>query len=398
MSTKQVSSKHSQAQLDQPQSSARRGLLQGSAAGLCVMCLARAGVAPAQVGEMPDQGGRGLVRPRPAAWFQALDGERLRCDLCPWQCQLAPGETGRCRVRRNHGGKGQTLAYANPVIVQEEPIERLPFFHVHPGSRTLALSTAGCNLGCKFCEVWDMALVAPHEVHAYDMPPDAVIAQAREAGLGSISYAFGEPVVFYEYMIAIAEQARAAGLLNLMHTGGFIRPEPLAALTGLLDAVNVDLKAFDQTFYRDLVGGRLQPILDTLLQLRASDVHLEITTIVIPGLNDNMEDIARMCEWIRSELGTDTPLHLARFYPLYQLTNLPQTPVSTLDQARRVALDCGLEYVYVGRVTGHEGENTVCPKCSHPLISRLGFFVDEVDLDDGRCPGCGHAIGGLWAA
>lgn len=394
-----MSSTHTPDSSDSPRSSSRRDLLQGGAAGLCVMCMARAGVMPAEARQIPADAGRGLVRPRPAAWFTELGGDRLRCDLCPWHCELAPGETGRCRVRRNHDGQGQTLAYANPVIVQEEPIERLPFFHVHPGSRTLAVSTAGCNLGCKFCEVWDMAQVGPHEVHAYDMPPETVVEQARIAGLRSISYAFGEPVVFYEYMVSIAEQAKAAGLLNLMHTGGFINPEPLAALTGLMDAVNVDLKAFDENFYRELVGGRFQPILDTLLQLRDSGVHLEITTIVIPGLNDRMEDIARMCEWIRDELGPDTPLHLSRFYPLFQLTNLPQTPVSTLDQARRTAMEAGLKHVYVGRVTGHEGENTRCPACAHQVISRLGFFVDEVDLDDnGNCGQCGQAIGGLWSA
>ena len=371
--------------------------MQGGAAGLCMLGLIRAGVAPGQTVPAPAEAGRGLIRPRAAAWFTDLGQRKLRCDLCPWQCELEPGQTGRCRVRRNEAGKGQTLAYANPVIVQEEPIERLPFFHVRPGSRTLAVSTAGCNLSCKFCEVWDMAQVRPDEVHAYDMPPEAVIEQAKTAGLGSISYAFGEPVVFYEYMVSIAKQARSAGLMNLMHTGGFIRPEPLAALTELMDAVNVDLKAFDERFYRELVAGEFQPILDTLLQLKKSRVHLEITNIVIPGLNDRMEDMARMARWIHDELGPDTPLHLSRFYPLYQLTNLPQTPVSTLDQARQVALDSGLKHVYIGRVTGHEGENTQCPDCGHQVISRLGFFVDEVDLDDGCCTQCGQAIGGLWA-
>ncbi|MCC5872476.1 MAG: AmmeMemoRadiSam system radical SAM enzyme [Gammaproteobacteria bacterium] len=379
---------------DLPLSSSRRDLLKAGAAGLCVMCLARSGVVAARGSDA----GRGLIRPRKAAWFSDLGGGRLRCDLCPWQCELAPGQTGRCRVRRNHQGQGQTLAYANPVIVQEEPIERLPFFHALPGSRTLAVSTAGCNLGCKFCEVWDMAQVEPHEVHAYDMPPETVIEQAQIAGLRSISYAFGEPVVFYEYMLDIARQARAAGLLNFMHTGGFIRSEPLAELIEVLDAVNVDLKAFDDQFYRDLVVGRFQPILDTLIQLRRSGVHLEVTTIVIPGLNDDLDDIGRMCTWIHDKLGADTPLHLSRFYPLYQLTNLPQTPVSTLDQARRVAMESGLRHVYVGRVTGHEGENTRCPNCSHQVISRLGFFVDEVDIEDGRCAQCGHAISGLWEA
>jgi pyruvate formate lyase activating enzyme len=340
----------------------------------------------------------GLVRPRPAAWATAVDHDRLRCELCPWQCELKPGETGRCRVRRNDAGELQTLAFGNPVLVQQEAIERLPFFHVRPGSRTLALSTAGCNLACKFCEVWDMALVDPREVHAYDMPPEAAIEQARMAGLDSVSYAFGEPVVFYEYMVETAELARAAGLLNLMQTGGFIRPQPLAVLGELMDAVNVDLKGFDPAFYRDVVGGELQPVLDGLVQLRRAGVHLEVTNIVIPGLNDGVATIERMCRWICDELGAHTPLHFARFYPLYQLTNLPQTPVSMLDRARQIALDSGLLYVYVGRVTGHDGENTYCPKCANKVISRLGFIVDRIDLEAGRCGQCGHAVPGRWSA
>jgi pyruvate formate lyase activating enzyme len=372
----------------------RRQLLKAGACGICALCLARAGVSlvqPASAGST-----LGMVRPRPAAWFEPAENGRLRCGLCPWQCELADGQTGRCRVRRNHNGQGETLAHSNPVLVQEEPLERLPFFHVLPGSRTLALSTAGCNLHCKFCEVWDMALVDPHEVHAYDMPPAEVINQARMARLPSISYAFGEPVVFYEYMVEVAERARADGLLNLMHTAAFIQPGPLDRLIELMDAVNVDLKAFDPDFYREVVGGEMQPVLDALVRCRRAGLHIEITNVLVPGLNDNMDSMARMCRWIRDELGPDTPLHLARFYPLYKLTNLPQTPVSVLDRARQTAIDNGLNHVYIGRVTGHEAENTFCPGCNSQIISRIGFMVDRVDLDNGHCASCGHPIPGRW--
>jgi len=300
-------------------------------------------------------------------------------------------------VRENRDGEGYTLAYGNPALIQEDPVEREPFFHVMPGTRALSIATAGCNLACRFCEVWDMTQVAPEEVHAYDMPPEAVVAHARVANVPSISYAFGEPVVFYEYMAAVAALAREAGLLNLIHTAGYIQPEPLIELSGLLDAANVDLKSFDPAFYREVVDGELEPVLGTLRLLRDAGVHIEVTNIVIPTLNDDMNKIGEMCEWIRDELGAGVPVHFARFYPLYKLSDLPRTPVSTLDEARNTALEAGLEFVYVARVTGHEGENTFCPGCGKTLIRRVGFVVDEMHLEDGRCKYCGRDIPGRWA-
>lgn len=289
------------------------------------------------------------------------------------------------------------MTYGNPALLQEDPVERKPFFHVMPGSRALSIATAGCNLACKFCEVWDMALVAPEEVHAYDMPPERLVAHARAAKVRSISYAFGEPVVFYEYMMAVAARAKEAGMLNLMHTAGYIQPEPLKELSRKLDAVNVDLKSFDPAFYREVVGGELEPVLKTLKLLSAAGVHIEITNAVIPTLNDDMGKISEMCQWIADELGTDVPLHFSRFYPLYKLSNLPHTPVSTLDKARRTALDAGLKFVYVARVSGHEGENTFCPGCGRIVVRRVGFVISKIHLENGKCINCGAVIPGRWA-
>jgi len=266
-----------------------------------------------------------------------------------------------------------------------------------PGSRTLSIATAGCNLACKFCETWDIALVAPEEVHAYDMPPETVVAHARATNVRSISYAFSEPVVFYEYMVAVATLAKEAGLLNLIHTAGYIQPEPLKELGGKLDAANVDLKSFDPSFYREVIGGELEPVLGTLKWLRDAGVHIEITNIVIPTLNDDMEKISEMCKWIVSELGTDVPVHFARFYPLYKLSDLPRTPVSTISKARDTALDAGLKFVYVARVTGHEGENTFCPDCGEIVIKRVGFVTDGIHMENGKCKHCGADISGRWA-
>lgn len=340
---------------------------------------------------------RGFMRPRPSPWFRPTGDGTVQCRLCPHACSLAPGERSACRARENRDGQGVTLTYANPALIQEDPVERKPFFHVVPGSRALSVSTAGCNLHCKFCEVWDMALVRPEDVHAYDLPPGDVVELARKAGLRSVSFAFGEPVVFYEYMLEVAELAREAGMLNLLHTAAFIRPEPLKALCGVVDAANVDLKGFDPEFYRNVVGGELEPVLDALRIIRRSGVHLEITSVVIPTLNDDMAVLAEMCRWIAGELGPDTPLHLARFYPLYRLSALPRTPVSILDRARETALEAGLHFVYVAKVPGHDGENTFCPDCGQALITRVGFIVDQMRVKDGRCPECHREMPGIWS-
>jgi pyruvate formate lyase activating enzyme len=242
-----------------------------------------------------------------------------------------------------------------------------------------------------------MALVAPEDVYAYDLPPEAVIEQARATKARSVSYAFSEPVVFYEYMEAIATLAKRAKLLNLVHTNGFIAQKPLEAICDRVDAVNVDLKGFDPAFYRDLCEGELTPVLETLKQLKAADVHIEVTNLVIPTLNDDMARIREMCHWIKSELGPGVPLHFARFYPLYKLANLPPTPVSTLDRAREVALEAGLDYVYVARVSGHEGENTFCPGCRKAVMRRIGFMIGETHLENGKCAHCGTPIPGRWS-
>jgi len=345
----------------------------------------------------PQTARKGFVSPVPSRWFSKLGNARIRCELCPRRCEMAAGERAVCRVRVNREGVGYTLAYGNPALLQEDPVERKPFFHVMPGSRALSVATAGCNLACKFCEVWDMALVSPEEVYAYDMPPERLVAHARATKVRAISYAFGEPVVFYEYMAAVAVLAKEAGILNLMHTAGYIQPEPLKELSGKLDAVNVDLKSFDPAFYREVVGGEMEPVLRTLKLLRVAGVHIEITSMVIPTLNDDIGKIRVMCQWLVDELGADVPLHFSRFYPLYKLSNLPQTPVSTLDKARRTAMDAGLKFVYVARVTGHEGENTFCPGCGKTVIKRVGFVVDRVHLEKGKCVYCGTDIPGIWA-
>ncbi len=299
-------------------------------------------------------------------------------------------------MRGNREGRGYTLVYGNPAIVQIDPIERKPFYHVQPASQSLSVATAGCNVTCKFCEVWDMALVAPDEVYAYELPPARVVEHARRSDVRSIAFTYGEPVVFFEYMLDTAARAKEAGLLSLFHSNGYIRRRPLEALCGVIDGANIDLKAFDEDFYRDIVGGELKPVLDTLRHLRKAGKHIEITNLIIPTMNDDVAHIREMCRWIKEELGADTPLHFNRFYPLYRLANLPQTPVSTLDKARAAAKEAGLQYVYIGNVMGHEGQHTVCPECGEEIIHRVGFMIEEPRMSEGRCAGCAHPVPGLW--
>ena len=384
----------------------RRQFLKVGAAGLGTFCLAGIyGCTPEQEEtreETPAEnqgvagGKKGLIKTTRSPWYTELDNDRIRCTLCPKECELAEGERALCRVRENRDGACYSLVYGNPALVQEDPVERKPFFHVMPGSRALSISTAGCNLACKFCEVWDMALVSPEEVHAYEMPSERVMQYAEDEKVVALSYAFGEPVIYYEYTSSVADLAKEAGLLNLMHTAAYINEEPLKEILGKMDAVNVDLKGFDEVFYRDYVGGELNTVLDNLKIIRDNGVHLEITNIVIPELNDDMKKIAEMSEWIATELGQDIPLHFARFYPLHKLSDLPRTPASTLDQARNVAMEAGLKYVYVARVTGHDGENTFCPDCGEKVIDREGFVIDDLKLDRGACEFCGSELPGIW--
>jgi pyruvate formate lyase activating enzyme len=378
----------------------RRQFVKAGAASVCAFCLSGvAGCAPARSEPQEQAAGGaqiGLVKPVPSPWFTQAKNYTVQCQLCPRECSLAEGERSPCRVRENRGGVGYTLTYGNPALVQEDPVERKPFYHVLPGSRVLSISTAGCNLYCHFCEAWDIALVKPEEVHNYELPPEKVVAHALASGVRAVSYAFGEPAAFFEYMASTAVLAKEAGLLNLAHTAGYFRPEPLRKLCRSLDAVNVDLKSFDPAFYRNVVGGELTPVLENLKLLRDEGVHLEITNIVIPTLNDDLGLIKEMCRWIADELGTEVPLHFSRFYPLFRLSTLPQTPVSTLEQAREAGLQAGLKYVYIAKVIGHKGENTFCPGCGQKVIKRIGFVIAEINLENGACKYCGATVSGLW--
>ena len=340
---------------------------------------------------------KGLIRTKLSPYFTALGGGEIQCELCPRRCRVPRGKRGFCRVRENRDGKCYSLVHGNPCVIHLDPIEREPFFHVLPGTRCLTLATAGCNFQCKFCENWEISQASPEDVYSYEIPPELVVKRAQQMRARSISSTYTEPTILYEYMADVGSIAKKAGLLNLMHSNGFINPIPLRNLCKVLDAANIDLKGFRETFYRELSNGELAPVLKTLKTLKQENVHLETTYLIIPTKNDDMSVIKEMCLWVKRELGTDIPVHFIRFYPLYKLKNLPPTPISMLEKARSVALSCGLEYVYIAKVPGHEGENTFCPECKKMIIQRTGFMVGEVHLKGGKCEYCGKPNPGIWA-
>jgi len=339
---------------------------------------------------------KGLIKTKLSPYFVSLEGGEIRCELCPHQCRVSKGKRGLCRVRENRDGKYYSLVYGNPCALHPDPIEKKPFFHVLPGTISYSLATAGCNFQCKFCQNWEISQAPPEDVFGYDVPPEAIVKKAKEVGARSIAYTYVEPTVFYEYMSDIAQLTKKAGLLNVTHSNGFINPEPLRTLCKVLDAANIDLKGFSESFYRELCSGGLNPVLETLKILKAEKVHLEITNLMIPTKNDEMPMVREMCLWIKKELGADTPIHFSRFYPLYKLRTLPPTPVSTLDKARAEALSAGMEYVYIGNIPGHEAEHTFCPKCKKRVIQRTGYMVGEISLKAGKCKFCGKPIAGIW--
>jgi len=305
-------------------------------------------------------------------------------------------ERGFCGNRENRGGKYYVLAYANPCAAHIDPIEKKPFFHFLPGTQAFSISTAGCNLVCKFCQNWQISQFRPEQTENIYLPPDRVVEVAKDRKVTTIAYTYAEPVVFYEYMYDTSIDARREGVRSVMVSAGFINPDPLRKLVKVLDAVKIDLKAFTEKYYHDVCSGELKPVLQTLEVLHEEKIWFEIVYLVVPTLNDSVSEIRQMSQWIMKTLGPDVPLHFSRFYPMYMLKNLPPTPVSTLERLRKTAMDAGIHFVYIGNVPGNPGESTYCPHCGKRLIYRIGYEIIENHLKDGKCPYCGTKIPGVW--
>ena len=331
-----------------------------------------------------------------ARYYEKLDNRKIRCKLCPRKCVIDDLERGYCGVRENHGGAYYSLIYGKPCTAHIDPIEKKPLFHFLPGTSAFSLATVGCNVVCKFCQNWEIAQSTPDQVPSFDLPPVKAAELAKTKKCASIAYTYSEPVIFTEYMYDCAVEGRRRDVRSVMISNGYINPEPMKDLCGVLDAVKIDLKGFSERFYKELVSGELRPVLDTLVLLKSQDIWFEIVYLVIPGQNDDPGELQAMCQWIYNELGPDTPLHFTRFHPQYRLTNLPPTPLNTLRQARKIGLENGLSFVYTGNVPGDEGENTYCPNCGEIVVRRFGYSIGAINIKNGRCAKCQTRIAGVW--
>ncbi|HHO76195.1 MAG TPA: AmmeMemoRadiSam system radical SAM enzyme [Deltaproteobacteria bacterium] len=329
--------------------------------------------------------------------YEKLERDRVVCGICPNSCMLSPGDRSICRSKVNIDGKLYSLTYGNPCSVNVDPIEKKPLFHFLPKTTAFSIAAAGCNFRCLNCQNWEISQVRPQDVRTSELFPPDVVRAAKSSGSASIAYTYSEPIAFFEYMIDTARLARQQGINNLWISNGYINTKPLLELSGVLDAANVNLKAFSDGIYRKLNGGRLEPVLNTFRTMHEAGLHFEITNLVVPGYTDDQEMAEKMCSWIVENLGPDHPLHFLRFFPRYKLDRLPPTPVETLVKFRQIAMKAGIRYVYVGNVPNNEGNNTYCHNCSKLLVERRGYHIPVLNIEDGRCRFCNTKIPGRWA-
>ncbi len=335
-----------------------------------------------------------------ALLYEKLADQLVRCHLCNHRCKIPPDKFGICHVRYNRDGVLYTLVYGKVIAKHVDPIEKKPLFHFLPGSRSFSIGTVGCNFQCDFCQNFEISQYPRIEgrVIGEETSPEEVVEAALATGCQTISYTYNEPTVFFEFAYDCARLATSKGLRNIFVSNGYMTKEALDTIYPHLHGANVDLKAFREEFYHKHCKARLAPVLETLKHLKKQGVWLEVTTLIIPGENDDPGELRDIATFIKEELGPETPWHVTRFYPRYRLLTRPATPVETLRQAYRIGKEVGLKYVYTGNVPGEEGENTYCPGCNALLIERYGFMVNSYRLTpEGNCPECGLAIEGVWS-
>ena len=333
------------------------------------------------------------------AWlYETLPDQRVRCRLCSHNCVIGSGKRGICGVRQNRDGVLETRVYGRLIAAGDDPIEKKPFFHLMPGSRSFSIATVGCNFKCRFCQNADIAQMPADRdgrVTGDAATPQQVVSAAQRRHCTSIAYTYTEPTVFFEFACDTAQLAHAQGIKNVFVTNGFMGAEALQRISPWLDAANVDLKAYTDDFYKRQCGARLEPVKATLRRLKALNVWVEVTTLVIPGLNDDPEELFQLASFIANDLGPETPWHVSRFHPTYRMMDRGSTPVGTLMRAREIGISAGLKYVYTGNIPGQGGEDTRCPGCRKVVIARQGFRIVDNRVRKGRCSGCQTVIDGI---
>ncbi len=339
--------------------------------------------------------------PHDAMLWEPLDGQEVRCNLCGHRCVIAAGKYGICRVRENIAGALATHSFGAVVSLNVDPIEKKPLFHFLPGTQSVSVAAAGCNFQCEFCQNWQISQ-SPRTgkiVGGTAISPEQIVTAAVNYDCASISYTYTEPTVFFELAYESAKLAHERGIKNCFVSNGFMTPLAVETIAPYLDAINVDLKAFSDETYRRIMKARLGPVLDCLKALVAAGIWLEVTTLVVPGMNDSPDELREIAAFIAGELGADVPWHLSRFHGDYKMTQIPATPIETLQAACRIGAEAGLKYLYCGNVPGQADERTYCPSatCRQLLIDRTGFRVGGIHLTDGACPNCGQNIAGVWS-
>jgi pyruvate formate lyase activating enzyme len=338
----------------------------------------------------------------PAVLATRLADGSARCDLCAHRCLIRPNRVGICGVRENRAGDLVSLVHGEAVAASLDPIEKKPLYHVFPGSLAYSIATRGCNFHCRFCQNWVIAQAPREGLHSvsFRLPPESVVAEALARGARSVAYTYVEPTIFAEYVLDTARLARPIGLLGLLVTNGYQTPEALDLLAPWIDAANVDLKSFSDRFYRRTCGARLAPVLDTLVGMRRRGIWVEVTTLIIPGHNDDPDELRALTGWLVRELGPETPWHVSRFFPAHRMASLPITPLATIRAAVGIGRAAGLLHVYPGNVPSIGGDlssDTRCAGCGHALVRRRGYAILENRIVDGGCPDCRAPIAGIWA-
>lgn len=330
---------------------------------------------------------------REALVYEQLADKVVKCLVCPRKCVMKPGQRGFCRTRENRDGKLYTLVYAEVTSMAVDPIEKKPLFNFWPGSLAFSISTVGCTFICPWCQNWQISQASPEEIKTEQVEPKTIIELTKRYKCRSIAYTYNEPTVWFEYVLETAQLAKKENILNVLVTNGFISLEALEKIAPFIDAANVDLKGFTEEFYRKYCGATLKGVLDATEAMVKKGIHVELTNLIVPGINDAPEETKQLCQWVITKLDPDTPLHFSQFYPMYKMSNIQPTPVSTLVRAREIAMNEGLHYVYIGNVPGEKGENTYCPKCQTLLVERQGYEITKWNVTGKmQCPKCNNQI------
>jgi pyruvate formate lyase activating enzyme len=332
-----------------------------------------------------------------AILYEKIAADAAKCHLCHQGCRISLGKRGLCGVRENRGGVLYTLVYGAIIAENVDPIEKKPLFHVYPASRSFSIATAGCNFRCDFCQNYNISQLPRDggKVVGREMTPADVIERAIKSGSRTIAYTYTEPTIYFEFALDTARLAHERSLKNVFVTNGYMTSEAIETIAPYLDAANVDLKSFREDFYHDRCGAYLQPVLDSLKKLKELGIWVEVTTLLIPSLNDSVGELTEIAAFIAS-LGVETPWHISRFHPQYKMTDRPPTSAAALISASQIGREAGLKYVYIGNIPGSEGENTICFNCGTSLIERHGFSIRNVTLHGNACPRCGTVLEGIF--